>query len=80
MASQSLQPFAFQIAVYLTLCYLFLRKFLNGTSCLVLVLAIISHVFQLIHVKLFLIVFIIICQGAPLGSYCRENLYSTMGL
>ena len=53
MTSHSLQPFAFQIAVYLNLYYLFLRTFLNGTSCLVLVLAIISHVFQLIHVKLF---------------------------
>ena len=51
MTSQSLQPFAFQIAVYLTLfCYWFLKGYI---SCLVLVLAIISRVFQLILVKLF---------------------------
>ena len=38
------------------------------------------RVFQLILVKLFKIVYIIIRQGAPLGLSCRANLYSTLGL
>ena len=54
-------------------------SFLNVIPCLVLVLAIITRVFQLIFVKL-LIVFIIIRQDALLGISSRANLYATVGL
>ena len=58
----------FQIAVYLTLFVL------NGISCLILLLAIISRVFnQLILVKLYF-------KVLPWGFSCRANLYSTLGL
>ena len=59
----------FQIAVYLTLFVL------NGISCLILLLAIISRVFnQLILVKLLIVcVFTVISQGAPLGLAVEMN-------
>ena len=66
--------FSFQIAVHLTLFVIVFNKvFKNGISCLVLLLAIIiSGVFQLILVKLFKIVYILIRQDAPLGFSCRD--------
>ena len=50
MTSQSLQPafFLSNRCAFDYFCYWFLLKFLNGTSCLVLVLEIISRVFHLI--------------------------------
>ena len=51
-------------------------------TCLVLLRAFISRVFQLIRLKFFLLfcVFIIISQGCPLGILCRANLHANVGL
>ena len=70
------------MAVYFSLfTIVFLIKFSNGLSCLVLLLAFIIRLFQLTLVKL-LIVFIIISQGPTLGFFIVEMhaLYATVDL